>query len=204
MGPLILTYTGRHVNPLEVKPSDVCKEDIAHGLALINRFNGHTQKPITVAQHAVYVSRLLDGTGLEWDGLHHDDGEAYVGDMTKWLKESEAMAAFRKAEECAQWACYESFGVDPTHYMDTPRFMHPFVQAADQLMVRFEGAYGFKAKHWRKWCVLPGLNGKYPWPSSEEIERIGPWRPWSWKQAEEAWLLRFDLLADRPECRRIA
>jgi hypothetical protein len=192
--PLMLTFTGRHVNPLDVQPEDICAEDIAHHLACINRFNGAVHTPITVAQHTVYVSRLLEGTGYEWDGLHHDDAEAYMGDMTKWLKESDAMAAFREAEDKAQRACYTFFGIPPSHYEGYPKLMAPPVLEADKLMVRFEGLRGFGTIRWKRWSEL--LAG-YPMLSGEELRRVGKWAPWSWKAAKEAWLTRYRILRER-------
>ena len=36
----ILTYTGKVIDPLNVKPDDICIEDIAHGLSVLCRYNG--------------------------------------------------------------------------------------------------------------------------------------------------------------------
>lgn len=52
-GDFICTYTGRKFYPLDPRPEDVCIEDIAHALALVNRFGGHTRVPYSVAQHSV-------------------------------------------------------------------------------------------------------------------------------------------------------
>src|SRR5580765_2644929 len=86
MKPLILTFSGKHVNPLNLRPEDIDIVDIAHALACCNRFAGHCRRPINVAQHSVYVSRLCDDTGFERQALLHDASEAYLGDITKWLK----------------------------------------------------------------------------------------------------------------------
>jgi len=184
--PLMLTISGRRINPLNVRPEDVDEKDIAHHLALINRFNGATERPISVAQHVVYVSRLLEGTGFEWIGLHHDDAEAYVGDVTKWLKQSEAMRAFREADDRAQRACYEHFRIPRALYDDYPGLMPPPVYSADKLMVRFEGLQGFGRKIWEAWSneVVVG----YPMVTAAERERIGAWRPWPWRVARDGYL----------------
>lgn len=192
--PLILTFSGKHLNPLNIRPEDVCVEDVAHQLSLINRFNGCTKRPITVAQHVVYVSRLLEGTGLEWQGLHHDDGEAYCGDVTKWLKMSEAMRGFREAEDRAQCSAYEHFGVHPTGWAGYEGMMHPKVRDADKLMVRFEGMMGYGAKVWRRWSDEVT---HYEMPTPEEITQIGKWRPWPPRAAEEAFIERFRCLQTR-------
>src|SRR5688572_21285191 len=100
----MITYGGHEVFPLELKEQDVRLTDVAHALALVNRFGGHTRFPISVAQHAVYVSCLCEPYGREaaWQGLHHDDSEYLLGDMTKWVKQSEQMAGYRALEERVQ------------------------------------------------------------------------------------------------------
>lgn len=67
------------------KPHMVIIEDIAHALSVSNRFNGHTRKPYSVAQHAVLVSSKCSPENKMW-GLLHDATEAYVGDMVSPLK----------------------------------------------------------------------------------------------------------------------
>lgn len=61
--------------------------DLARALSHINRFNGHTRKPYTVAQHCVVVSRYLDFCPLyAMHGLLHDAHEALVCDLPTPLK----------------------------------------------------------------------------------------------------------------------
>lgn len=59
-------------------------EDIARALANICRFNGHVDF-YSVAEHAVRVSKILEENGYDkmtqLIGLHHDDTEAYLGDI---------------------------------------------------------------------------------------------------------------------------
>lgn len=70
--------------------TEVRLEDIAHALARVNRYNGTTDWPYSVASHSVYVARELEreGYGLEYvrGGLLHDTAEAFLGDMTSGLK----------------------------------------------------------------------------------------------------------------------
>ncbi|HLZ18041.1 MAG TPA: hypothetical protein VKO67_00435 [Smithellaceae bacterium] len=63
----------------------VLVEDIIHSLPLINRFNGATMFPYSVAQHSLYVAGLLPPE-LKLHGLLHDAAEVYVGDMVSPLK----------------------------------------------------------------------------------------------------------------------
>jgi hypothetical protein len=132
--PFLNTYTNRRVNPLALKRSDVSVVDIAHGLALCNRFAGHTRQPISVAQHSVWVSYLVEGSGFELQALFHDAAEAYLGDVTKWLKGSPAMAAYRTAEERNTATILSVLG--------QPTELAPCVKDADKTMVCWEAEIG--------------------------------------------------------------
>lgn len=180
MEPFITTYTGRKVNPLNLKPSDVCIEDIAHHLACLNRFVGATFVPISVAQHSVHVSELVDGKGCELEGLLHDAPEAYLGDVSKWVKQDPCMAAYRDAEERAWLAIAGAFNL--LAEMPAP------VEAADKLMVRVEAFYS-----WHERCHLFSLPS-HPKPTEAELDSIH-WSPWTWREAEHHFLRRFRVLS---------
>jgi hypothetical protein len=196
MEPLILTVNGRRINPLHLTPEDVYIEDVAHHLAIINRFNGATLFPLSVAQHAVHVSLLLEGTGLEEQGLHHDDAEFALGCVTKWLKETPEMTSFREAETRAQRSCYTAFSILPVDYEGYPHLMHPLVSAADRLMLRFEGRAGFGEKIWNDWLAYMN-NPLYTPITKEEIKLIGDWAPCDWVSAEAMYLDRYNQLVNR-------
>lgn len=173
--PSILTYTGRRVNPLDLKVSDICIEDIAHSLACSNRFCGHTAEPWNTAQHSIGVSRLVPQQ-KSLKGLVHDGGEAYTGDMTKWLKESPVMAGYREADRRAQRVVYVAFGLDPDD--------DPEIKAADDFMVRLEATDGYGGL----WVLE---NPDYQPMTDAERQRLGPWRPMDWRAAEKLFLKTF-------------
>lgn len=179
---VMTTYTKRTVNPLDLRVTDICIEDIAHHLACINRFNGALPVPVTVAQHCVYVSLLLDGTGLELEGLLHDAAEAYFGDKIKWLKHSPEMQAFCRAEDNAQLVIH--------HVFDLPmRSMPPEIEWADRLMVRYESEF------FDRMLATPAdVASKYTPLTEEESSRVHGWWPWDWRQAEQHFLQRFHTL----------
>lgn len=100
----IRTWTGRHVDPQNMRPSDIDIRDVAHALARICRYGGHTFGHLSVARHSLWVADRLHqwypgNTELELWGLLHDAGEAYLGDMVRPMKHSPAMAAFRAADD---------------------------------------------------------------------------------------------------------
>lgn len=84
MSAWIQTYRGRFT-PLEPRAEDVRIEDIAHQLALTNRFRGATRDPYSVAQHCVLVAEHLPKR-LKLAGLMHDAPEAYLGDVSAPVK----------------------------------------------------------------------------------------------------------------------
>ena len=187
MSCVIQTFSGKIVNPLDLRPEDICIEDIAHALACCNRFAGHVKRPISVAQHSIYVSRLCDDTGYELQGLLHDASEAYLGDITKWLKATPALQAFRQVEDHAQKIIYRKF--------NCTALVSDVVEMADRIMVRFEGGKGFR--HF----TIDHPN--YPPLSATEIARVGAWGFWTWRAAEEAFLLRFrEIFTERLQVER--
>lgn len=91
MNPWIQTQSGRAFDLLDPRAEDVVVADIAHALARINRFSGHTHgEPYSVAHHSMLVADLLASWGappaIVREGLLHDAGEAYYGDLTSPLK----------------------------------------------------------------------------------------------------------------------
>ena len=169
MDPFIVTYTGKKVNPLALKVEDIDILDIAHHLACCNRFCGALKIPVSVGQHSVYVSRLLRRTPWEREGLFHDASECYLGDISKWVKQSDTMIGYREAEDRAWKTIAEALALD---FLETPEF-NPRIKYADDLMVRYENM---------KLSGDPTIQQSlpsHPKPLEMEIELVGMWRPWS-------------------------
>jgi len=84
-GDWLLTRTGRQFYPLDPRPEIVCLEDIAHALAHLCRWTGHTAYHYSVAQHAVQVALAVEQMAPDYAllALHHDDAEAYLGDIAR-------------------------------------------------------------------------------------------------------------------------
>ena len=68
----------------EIDPDTLDIYDIAHSLAQLTRFNGHLERPYSVAQHCCLVSDRSENYPLE--GLLHDASEAYTGDFPTPIK----------------------------------------------------------------------------------------------------------------------
>lgn len=178
--PLILTFSGKEINPTDPDPALIDIEDIAQGLACFNRFVGQTKRPISVAQHSIYVSRLCKDPVARFQGLLHDASEAYLGDITKWLKAHDAMAMYREVEEHVQRLIYRKFNL--------PEETHPEVERADRIMVRWEGQQGFGRSVWSKWSEkFPA----YPVVTEEERAEIAHWGFWPWHVSRAVFLGEF-------------
>lgn len=178
VAPYIRTVTGRKINPLDVRVSDLDIEEMAHGLANVNRFTGNAKEPLNVAQHSVYVSRLC-GDGLAGlQGLLHDGTDYILNDISKWLKQSAEFAAFRAIEDRAQAIIYSWAGL--------PLVMLPEVKNSDDLMVRVEGEFAWGPY----WSDVPG----YEPLTLAERRQVGPWDPWDWRTSRREFLARYHLL----------
>ena len=170
-GAWIQTFTGRAFYPLSPRAGDVCIEDIAHHLALQNRFSGATRCPYSVAEHSVHVMRLVESQGrrdLALAALMHDAAEAYVVDVPSPIKHHESMLWYRDRELHVMLAICERFGIDNAHTID------PVVKHADLVLLATEARdlLGPPPMEW----------GPMPEPLSWRIE------PMSWRDAEAEFL----------------
>ncbi len=114
----IRTSTGRYVNPLKLRASDVCIDDIAHHLSLFCRYTGACPYHYSVAQHSLYVSEIMErkypgSKMMALAGLLHDASEAYLGDMASPVKHSSGLKFYRDIEHETGLMIFCVFGLDP-------------------------------------------------------------------------------------------
>jgi hypothetical protein len=81
----IKLFSGTVVDLADPSFDRVTLLDVAHGLAHICRFTGHTRRFYSVAEHSVHASYLVPAT-LAADALLHDAHEALIGDVSSPLK----------------------------------------------------------------------------------------------------------------------
>jgi uncharacterized protein len=187
MKPFLNTFSNRRVNTLDIKPEDIRVVDIAHGLALCNRFAGHTRYPISVAYHSIWVSTLVDDSvsyEVPMAALLHDASEAYLGDVTKWLKGTPEMLPYREAEDRATKTILSVFGCEHGLTED--------VSAADKTMVCWEAEQGIEG--FFDHLMPPGYA-----PVVGDIRDCLNvfWEVVDWKQAEHMFHKRFNELLER-------
>lgn len=126
-GDWIETASGEKFYPLDPDPSEINPWDIAHALANICRWGGHCKTFYSVAQHSLWVSKLVSPENRKW-ALLHDAAEAYIGDMVWPLKHYGDFAAeFRAAEQRIMAAICERFHL--------PLEMPEEVKTADLIML---------------------------------------------------------------------
>jgi hypothetical protein len=88
--------------------------DIAHALANVCRFQGHTNRHYSVAEHSLYVADLLSlwgcGRMTILGGLLHDASEAYIADLASPLKHDAFGKSYRDVEQSVMEKVAARFG----------------------------------------------------------------------------------------------
>ena len=127
----ISTYRNKRVFPFDPDKDTIEIEDIAHSLAMICRWGGHSLTYYSVAEHCVrvadflYVQAVKSGKSIEESkriaflGLMHDATEAYVGDIPRpikgfmYLQTPRGMEGFRETEAHVYKVIEEALGLPP-------------------------------------------------------------------------------------------
>lgn len=110
-GGWLQTHTGKTFFFGDMQPEDICIEDIAHALSNSCRFAGHCDHFYSIAQHCVHVADILEPFGriVQLAGLLHDGTEAYLGDVTRPLKQ--LLPAYKEMENRLEEIIEQKFGV---------------------------------------------------------------------------------------------
>jgi hypothetical protein len=104
---LKLYKSGRHVDPLNLRPIDLDIRDIAHNLSLLCRYTGAFPFHYSVAQHSLLVAQMMEVDGHPPNtvlaGLLHDGAEYVFGDVNYHLKRLPELAEYNRREhECSK------------------------------------------------------------------------------------------------------
>lgn len=173
MPSYVHTRSGKLVDPLDLKPEDVCIEDIAHALGNQCRWTGHTSEFYSVGQHSVLASHIVPEEDA-WDALHHDDPEYLLQDMAKPLKNHPRLGqAYRGAEKRIERVIAEVFQVNFP--------LPPSVKEADVRLLVTEAR-----------DLVHGTEG---WTYYQDIKPLDDTiTPWSPRRARREFLSRYEQL----------
>ena len=163
-------YSGENFWPLDPKSEEVDINDIAHSLALQCRFNGHCNSFFSIAQHSVFVSKIVSPEQA-LAGLLHDASEAYIGDIVSPLKKF--LFEFREIEKNIEKVIFERFGIEMENVN------HSEIKKADKIALFTEMRDLMKKPH-SKWDDVDSFN-----PHPDKIIPLIP------EEAEKEFLERY-------------
>ncbi|MDX0571085.1 hypothetical protein GOC91_16180 [Sinorhizobium medicae] len=170
-GPSIMLASGNWFDLLDPWNSEFTIEDIAQGLSNICRFSGQCKDFYSVAEHSMHVCDTVEEFKLE--ALLHDAAEAFVGDITRPLKQ--LLPQYKEIEANVEDAIYRRFNLDPKS--------RSAVKAADLRVLAAEQAQ-----------LMPTGTDFWAGPSNVKLApiQIGFFRP---ERARELFLEKFSSLA---------
>lgn len=184
----IETASGTYLDLASPDPTAIRVLDVGQGLARTDRYAGQTRRFYSVAEHAVRVQQKLmeeqASVAVQLAGLHHDDAEAFIGDVSRPLKL--LVPGFRKIEERVQAAIAEALEL-PTHLWDPGAL--DMVKNVDDWALSMEAYYLMPSKGQGWWC-----EGLYK-PARDREFVLG----WDWQSAMAEYLHRHRLLSRQVE-----
>lgn len=159
--------------------------EVAHALSRLCRFTGHTEVTYSVAQHSLLVASLVAQTDpdLAIVGLLHDAHEAYLGDISRPVKElyRETFGTGFDAIEsriqhqtlCSLLGC------------DVPIELPPVVKEADNILLAHElwRFFGIESSTELRALKAPINPWSLAWSKSVFLKNFEIWRERSWLNA---------------------
>jgi hypothetical protein len=140
-GPTIMLSSGHLFDFLDPHGSEFTIEDIAQGLSLICRYTGQCRNFYSVAEHSLLVSDT--STDFKYEALLHDAAEAFIGDVTRPLKQ--LLPDYKRIEALIEDAVIDRFQLD-RDYRGTVKAADLRVLAAEQMQVMAPGTADWAAK----------------------------------------------------------
>jgi len=178
--PWIQSRDGRVIDLIAPDLTELTIDEVAHSLARINRFTGHTRGPVpyNVAQHSCIVAKNLPQE-LQLAGLMHDAHESALGDISspvKWaLERWGGGRALKKLDDClvAAFAARWNFTTG-----------HPEVREADLRALITERRDVLGDVEAKPWGIM--------WEGKEVLPYVDEIIPWSVEESEYQFLRAFE------------
>jgi hypothetical protein len=173
---------------------------LAYSLAGINRYGSHARPRISVAEHAVFVSRKLGrmdaSLSLQMAGLHHDDAEALngIGDVqrpAKPLLDESFRDRERKLDQCV-WRALAWPDKEFEPLWQTAQLRDPLLKAVDCFTCVLEARFCMPSAG-EGWEQTFGDAAEVEIPT-DRFDVLPFWPDW---QAEREYLKRHHELAER-------
>jgi uncharacterized protein len=177
VGPTIMLRSGAWFDFCAPASSDFTIEDIAHGLANICRYSGQCSSFYSVAEHSILVSETA--IGFEFEALLHDAAEAFLGDITRPLKQM--LPEYKRIEANVERAILDRFGVKSLPSQVKKADLR--VLAAEQKQIMPEGTDGW-------------VRGQKVDPAPIVVRHLPP------QEAKRVFLERFEALRPAYELRK--
>lgn len=161
-------HSGLLIEPLAIRPDQISITDIAHSLSRQCRFNGHSNRFYSVAEHSCRVADVLEpyGSAMQLAGLLHDAGEAYYGDIVTPVKDS--LPELRDILSCVDQTIMAKFGVAYP--------LHDLVHEADYRMLATEAMALLKEPE-EGWVNCSAWFGEGRWPTIYANQTPEGWHP---------------------------
>jgi hypothetical protein len=176
------TFTGKKFTFQKPTPEIICIRDIAHALALLTRYNGHTIKFYSVAEHCVLLTRYMRKKGyptrMLMTCLLHDAAEAYIGDMPRPVKVR--LPSFKRVENVIAKVISEKYHL----YWPEPKAL----KSVDRRALTDERAQAMPPSnnHWMADDLEPiGIELKFWSPAQAEAKFMGQYGLLKRKMEEE-------------------
>lgn len=128
----IRTFTGKFIDPINPNPDLIDIKDIAHSLARMPRFAGHTKKFYSVAEHCLRCLQVAPDSDYKLELLLHDATEAYIMDIPSPVKNR--LPEYQKVEQNLARHIDIAFGLYSVEY-------HRQIKEIDQFVLQEELSY---------------------------------------------------------------